>query len=73
MERSAGMGALLRRMEGLLEPLEASGDPGRFFLATYLRTTRAVAGAAPPGVPVMGGRRSTGPAVTALRPCPLDR
>jgi Family of unknown function (DUF5995) len=43
MERSAGMGALLRRMEGLLEPLEASGDPGRFFLATYLRTTRAVA------------------------------
>jgi hypothetical protein len=43
MERSAGMGALVRRMEGLLEPLEASGDPGRFFLATYLRTTRAVA------------------------------
>jgi hypothetical protein len=43
MERSAGLGALLRRMEGLLEPLEASGDPGRFFLATYLRTTRAVA------------------------------
>jgi Family of unknown function (DUF5995) len=43
MGSSAGMGALLRRMEGLLEPLEASGDPGRFFLATYLRTTRAVA------------------------------
>jgi hypothetical protein len=43
MERSAGMGALVRRMEGLLGPLEASGDPGRFFLATYLRTTRAVA------------------------------
>jgi Family of unknown function (DUF5995) len=43
MERSAGIGALLRRMEALLEPLEASGDPGRFFLATYLRTTRAVA------------------------------
>ena len=43
MERSAGMGALLRRMEALLEPLEAGGDPGRFFLATYLRTTRAVA------------------------------
>jgi Family of unknown function (DUF5995) len=43
MERSAGIGALLRRMEGLLAPLEASGDPGRFFLATYLRTTRAVA------------------------------
>ena len=43
MERSAGMGALLRRMERLLEPLEAGGDPGRFFLATYMRTTRAVA------------------------------
>jgi hypothetical protein len=41
---SAGIGALLRRMEGLLAPLEAGGDPGRFFLATYLRTTRAVAG-----------------------------
>jgi hypothetical protein len=43
MERSAGLGALVRRMEGLLEPLEARGDPARFFLATYLRTTRAVA------------------------------
>jgi hypothetical protein len=43
MERSAGIGALLRRMEGLLAPLEANGDPGRYFLATYLRTTRAVA------------------------------
>ena len=43
MERSAGIGALVRRMERLLSPLEASGDPGRFFLATYLRTTRAVA------------------------------
>jgi hypothetical protein len=43
MERSAGIGALVRRREGLLEPLEARGDPARFFLATYLRTTRAVA------------------------------
>ena len=43
MGTSAGIGALLRRMEGLLEPLESSGDPGRFFLATYLRTTKAVA------------------------------
>jgi hypothetical protein len=42
MERSAGIGGLLRRMEGLLEPLEAGGHPGRYFLATYLRTTRAV-------------------------------
>ena len=43
MELSAGIGALLHRMEGLLAPLEAGGDPARFFLATYLRTTRAVA------------------------------
>jgi hypothetical protein len=43
MDPSAGINALLRRMEGLLAPLEAGGDPGRFFLATYLRTTRAVA------------------------------
>ena len=43
MERSAGIDALLARMEGLLVPLEAGGDPGRFFLATYMRTTRAVA------------------------------
>jgi hypothetical protein len=43
MDRSAGIDALLGRMEGLLGPLEAAGDPGRFFLATYLRTTRAVA------------------------------
>jgi hypothetical protein len=32
MERSAGIGALLRRMEGLLAPLEAGGDPGSYFL-----------------------------------------
>jgi uncharacterized protein DUF5995 len=43
MDRSTGIDALLRRMEGLLAPLEAAGDPGRFFLATYMRTTRAVA------------------------------
>jgi hypothetical protein len=43
MDRSAGIGALTRRMEELLAPLEAGGDPGRYFLATYLRTTRAVA------------------------------
>jgi hypothetical protein len=43
MGPSAGIDVLLRPMEGLLEPLEAAGDPGRFFLATYLRTTRAVA------------------------------
>jgi Family of unknown function (DUF5995) len=43
MGPAAGIGALLERMEGLLAPLEDSGAPGRFFLATYLRTTRAVA------------------------------
>jgi hypothetical protein len=44
MEPAGGIEALVRRMEGLLAPLEAAGDPARFFLATYLRTTRAVAG-----------------------------
>ena len=36
---------LLLRMEHQLAELEQSGDPARFFLGTYLRTTRAVAGA----------------------------
>jgi hypothetical protein len=34
--------ALVARMEALLRPLEAGPDPARFFLGTYLRTTRAV-------------------------------
>jgi hypothetical protein len=34
---------LLLRMERQLTELEAAGDPARFFLGTYLRTTRAVA------------------------------
>jgi hypothetical protein len=34
--------ALLARMVALLATLEAAGDPARFFLATYLRTTQAV-------------------------------
>jgi hypothetical protein len=33
---------LIERMTALLALLEADGDPGRFFLATYLRITRAV-------------------------------
>jgi len=42
MDRSHGIDGLIGRMEGLLAPLQASGDPGRYFLATYLRTTLAV-------------------------------
>jgi Family of unknown function (DUF5995) len=42
VRRSSGIGELIGRMEALLAPLEARGDPGRYFLATYLRTTRAV-------------------------------
>jgi hypothetical protein len=35
---------LVERMTALLEPLEAAGDKRRYFHATYLRTTIAVAG-----------------------------
>ena len=37
--------ALVARMETLLAPLEEGRDPARFFLGTYLRTTRAVGAA----------------------------
>ena len=37
-----GIEALLGRMTAMLEPLVAAGDPRRYFLATYQRTTRAV-------------------------------
>jgi hypothetical protein len=33
---------LIARMDALLAVLEADGDPARYFLGTYLRTTRAV-------------------------------
>jgi hypothetical protein len=33
---------LISRMVALLEELEGTGDPARFFLGTYLRTTQAV-------------------------------
>jgi Family of unknown function (DUF5995) len=36
------MDDLIGRMATLLAALEADGDPGRFFLGTYLRITRAV-------------------------------
>ena len=39
---AVGIEALVTRMQGLLAPLEAAGDPRRFFLATYTRTTMAV-------------------------------
>ncbi len=42
--------ALIARMDHLLDLLERGGDPGRFFLGTYLRTTRAVAAALRAGV-----------------------
>lgn len=42
--------ALVARMEDLLAPMEAAGDPARHFLGTYLRTTRAV------GAAIDGGR-----------------
>jgi hypothetical protein len=38
----AGVDALAVRMAALLGELEADGDPARFFLGTYLRTTEAV-------------------------------
>jgi Family of unknown function (DUF5995) len=37
------IGELIERMQALLEPLEAANDPRRYFHATYLRTTMAVA------------------------------
>jgi hypothetical protein len=42
--------ALIARMAALLRPLEDTGDPARFFLGTYLRTTRAVAAALDAGM-----------------------
>ena len=72
MERSAGIGALVRRMEGLLEPLEARGDPARFFLATYLRTTWTPSRMSrPAGARPDRGRSPSGPALvrTACRRC----
>ncbi len=40
--RHVTIDALIRRMEALLGPLEAAGDPRRFFHARYLGTTRAL-------------------------------
>jgi len=40
---TAEIDGLIARMQRLLVPLEQAADPRRHFLATYLRTTRAVA------------------------------
>ena len=45
-----GIEGLLNRMSALLEPLVVKGDPRRFFLATYQRTTLAVDKAIAEGV-----------------------
>lgn len=37
-----GIDTLVQRMRGTLAAMESGGDPRRFFLATYLRTTLAV-------------------------------
>jgi hypothetical protein len=42
---TAAVDALVARMTELLEPLERAADPARYFLGTYLRTTRAVGAA----------------------------
>jgi Family of unknown function (DUF5995) len=42
MERSTDIDGLIARMEALLDQLRERGDANRHFLATYLRTTRAV-------------------------------
>jgi hypothetical protein len=42
--------ALVARMEELHAGMEAAGDPARFFLGTYLRTTRAVGAAIDAGL-----------------------
>ncbi len=47
---TAAVDALVARMTGLLAPLEADGDPARFFLGVYLRTTQAVDAAIDVGV-----------------------
>jgi len=44
------MAALVARMEKLLDSLETRQEPARFFLGTYLRTTRAVGAALERGV-----------------------
>lgn len=42
MSQDDGIEALAGRMAGLLAAMDGDRDPARFFLGTYLRTTRAV-------------------------------
>jgi Family of unknown function (DUF5995) len=46
---SGTIDGVVARMRERLEPLQRTGDPGRFFLSTYLRTTQAVADAVDDG------------------------
>jgi Family of unknown function (DUF5995) len=47
---SEDVDALVARMSGLLAEIAADGDPGRFFLGTYLRITEAVRAALDDGL-----------------------
>ena len=47
---TAGIGALIERMNGQLAELRTAGDRRAAFLGTYLRTTRAVGAALERGV-----------------------
>lgn len=42
MSAEDGVEALAGRMAALLDAMDGDRDPARFFLGTYLRTTRAV-------------------------------
>jgi hypothetical protein len=46
---SGTIDGVVARMRERLAPLQRAGDPGRYFLATYLRTTQAVADAVDDG------------------------
>jgi hypothetical protein len=46
---SGTIDGVVARMRERLEPLRRAGDPGRYFLSTYLRTTQAVADAVDDG------------------------
>ncbi len=59
MSQDEATAELADRMAGLLADMDGAGDPARFFLGTYLRTTRAV------GDAIAGGRFEDGAWVSA--------